>query len=82
MKANFSPKTLKNMHYFLLFTNQWDNYDSFDFDNTYLKNAFLKVSPNQRQKILAQSRKSGKFNWLHDMSNEKQTKWVSDLNEN
>ncbi len=66
---------------YLLFTHQWQAANTFDFDNTHLKNAFLKASPQQRQKILTESRKSGKFEWLHELSDFKKTKWVSDLNE-
>lgn len=75
------PQTPEEYALFLLFTHQWEAYDRFDFDNTYLKRAFLKASPGQRQKILSQSRKSGKFNWLHELSDFRKTKWVSDLNE-
>ncbi len=81
LSRNLHTPNAEEYALFLLFTHQWDEYDSFDFDNTYLKNAFLKASPGQRQKILSQSRKSGKFNWLHEISDIKKTKWVSDLNE-
>ncbi|MAT42871.1 MAG: hypothetical protein CL609_11055 [Anaerolineaceae bacterium] len=76
------PTNPENYTLFLLFTDQQDLLESFDFDNAYLKSAFLKATPNQRQKILAQSRKSGKFNWLQEISSDRHTKWASDLSEN
>ncbi|GAP10648.1 protein containing FOG: WD40 repeat [Bellilinea caldifistulae] len=67
-QKNLSPSvpTEKALYYFL--SNQWDQYETFDFTHQWLVEAYSSASPALRQKILSQARISGHVEWLSRLS--------------
>lgn len=67
-RFNLTPSSPsdKALYYFL--SNQWDQYETFDFTHQWLVEAYSTASPTLRQKILSQARNSGYIEWLSNLS--------------
>lgn len=76
-----STQNQSDLALFFILTNQWHRYEALDFDGSLLKSAYLDAPQSLRQKILAQSRVAGKVAWLQELTDQRETKWITDLNE-
>ncbi|PKO18533.1 MAG: hypothetical protein CVU39_03575 [Chloroflexi bacterium HGW-Chloroflexi-10] len=67
------------LFYFL--SDQWSDYETLDFQQTYIKQIYETANIPLKRRILDHSRKSGHIAWLQDNANIRETRWLNDLTE-
>jgi WD40 repeat protein len=67
------------LFYFL--SDQWSDYETLDFQQTYIKQIYETANIPLKRRILDHSRKSGHIAWLQDSANIRETRWLNDLTE-
>ncbi len=64
IKAQYAPREPSQRAVFYFLTEQWDKYESLDYEYSLLQTAFEHSNEQLRQKITEQIRKAGRVEWL------------------
>ena len=64
IKAQYAPREPSQRALFYFLTEQWDSYESLDYEYTLLQAAFEHSNEQLRQKITEQIRKAGRVEWV------------------
>ena len=64
IKAQYAPREPSQRALFYFLTEQWDKYESLDYEHSLLQTAFEHSNEQLRQKIREQIRKAGRVEWL------------------
>ncbi len=66
---------------FLFLAGQWEAYERLDFSHSLINTAYAAAEPALRRRILAQSRYSGRIEWLQSAEAGRPRRWLKDLND-
>ena len=77
--SNFSPENISEKALFYFLSEQWDLYAQSDVNHAALIHAYEVNSRELRRRILALSRQSGQIEWLREISQTADIRWLGDL---
>ncbi|HZW04366.1 MAG TPA: WD40 repeat domain-containing protein, partial [Anaerolineaceae bacterium] len=80
IERGYAPLDTTRQALFFFLTEQWDDYDRVDFASNLISAAFENANPTLRQRILAQSRYTGRVEWL-SASQSRRLRWLRDLSD-
>ncbi len=66
------------LYYFL--TGQWEAYESVDFDHRLLGTAYEAAGRSLRSRIVTQTRRAGRTDWIQSISQGRRVRWLRDMN--
>jgi hypothetical protein len=81
LEKGYTPLRPANMAIFLLLTGQWEAYDSFDFNRSYLSLAYELADRQLRRRIITQARKLGRIEWEQVFGAGRKIRFAEDMHE-
>lgn len=82
LRTKYLPKDPQQRALFFLFTEQWKQYESLDFDASLLSTVFQAAGPDLRNKISKFALHSGWSGYVDAITHSRRTRKLSDLNDN
>jgi len=79
IQCNLTPTDSIEKAVFLFLSNQWDLYQKLDFNRALISSAYEKSSEPVRKRLLNSSRESGINDWLANLSQRSQSRWLDDM---
>jgi len=81
VKRGYLPREAVHKALFLFLTQQWQAYETFDFDQRLLVAAYETAGLELRKRMLDISRQSGQMEWFRSLSGANRTRWLRDLSD-
>ncbi len=81
LEKGYTPIRPANMAVFLLLSGQWEAYDAFDFNRTYLSLAYELADRHLRRRIITQARKLGRIEWERVFGAGRKIRFAEDMHE-
>jgi hypothetical protein len=80
-QAGLSPADPIRCAEFLFLSGQWERYEQFDFQHTYLASAYSQGDRVMRTRIVAQTRRAGRSEWIQSFSSGRRVRWLADMSD-
>jgi len=81
VKNAFAPRETVQRALFLFLAQQWQAYETLDFDHRLLVAAYETADMTMRKRLLDISRQSGQMDWFDRLSGPNRTRWLRDLSD-
>lgn len=81
VRNKFTPREPVQRALFLFLAQQWQAYDTLDFDHRLLVAAYETADMTMRKRLLDVSRQSGQMDWFDRLSGPNRTRWLRDLSD-
>ena len=79
IEAQYAPQEPNNRALFYLLTDQWDKYESLDFNQALLQKAHELANESLRNRILSKLRQAGRVEWLKVIAGGNQKKQLATM---
>jgi WD40 repeat protein len=78
---NYAPEDAIQRAAFLFLSENWEQYQQFDYNHSLIALAYENGSDPLRKRLLNLSRQSGINDWLSNLSRQSTTRWLADMND-
>jgi WD40 repeat protein len=79
LNNGYRPEDPEQQALFYFLSGEWEAYETLDFNNNLLVNAYEASGRSLRRRLLEHSRYTGQMNWLRGIGSSGEIRWISDL---
>src|SRR5947209_814657 len=81
LASGYAPRQAERRALFFFLTEQWEAYDSLDFDRTLLRAAYQAANGPLRQRLAAKARQAGRVEWVEAVTRGRQALRLSEMSD-
>jgi len=81
LSEKFYPRDPSRRALFYFLTGQWEEYEGVDFDHRLLGAAYEAAGRGLRGRIVTQTRRAGRTDWIQAISHGRRVRWLRDMND-
>lgn len=81
LAAGCSPQDPQLRALFFFLTEQWESYDTLDFDGHLLRNAYTALAPSVRERVAALARRVGRVGWVEVAAGGQQGRRLAEMSD-
>jgi WD40 repeat protein len=79
LSSGYRPQDPEQQALFLFLSEEWDAYNTLDFNHNLLVNAYEASGHSLRRRLLEHSRYTGQMEWLRGIGSSGEIRWINDL---